>query len=145
MRSLILLSLFWSLLNSLDTSSFDTESGVRKEPEREPMLQPISRQPGVDRPFREILYNTKPCKDKVRKTFDWAKYVIYFGAIVLTWLLVVFVYFCLPVRPNIKITFMFGAFIVTIVWTVFALCAENVLYQAFFRAFRSTICHVHTT
>jgi hypothetical protein len=80
------------------------------------------------------------CVESVKDTYSWAKYVIFFIVLTLTWVVVGFVYFCLSVRSGTKIAIILGAVIASIVWTIMAIATGDLMYTAFFRAFRSTIC-----
>jgi hypothetical protein len=89
---------------------------------------------GVDR------YESSQCIEKVRRSFKWARHVIFYGLLAMMWGAVAFAYFCMPVGPNLKVFITFGAVVATCVWIAMALTAEPTMFIAFFYTVRTSIC-----
>ena len=91
-------------------------------------------------PSKMERYESSRCVEDVRKRFLWARFVIFLGLLALVWGAVGFVYFCMPVRVNVKVFVIFGAVLASLVWFVMSLTAESTMFVAFYYTTRSMIC-----
>lgn len=140
MRLRIVLFLLWVYTGRFELRVSAERPSIKRKPRGDSYSGDTDSYLGGDQPLQPLYWKEDVCHIKVQGKFSWAKYVFLFGVILLAWMLVLFVWFCLPVRPNIKITIAFGGFFLTIVWTIVGFTAQKLMYRAFFRAFKSSIC-----
>ncbi len=85
------------------------------------------------------------CPERIRDTYDWAQYVIFFGLIGVMWSLVAIAVFCFPIGPGGKAVAIVAGLFLTVVCTIFSLAAPDLMFKAFYFAFRTSICEMRTS